>query len=130
MTTVRIDRPKNQAIGTDSKPFWPAGRTWLDVTIVDGGGKITATGIDDQNDVAFTAELLAGQEARFLEAVRAGNAADEITAPSNDNQAQNTGADANTVIVTDPGPGGDDGSKKYRVELPLALQAAKRPTGT
>jgi hypothetical protein len=53
-----------------------------------------------------------------------------ITPPSNDNDAKNAGAEANTVIVTDPGPGDDGGSKKYRVALPLALQAAKRPTGT
>jgi hypothetical protein len=126
MTTVRIARPNV----SDSNPFWPTGRTWLDITIIEGGGKIIATGVDDQNHAAFTAELLAGQEARFLEAVRVGDPGEEITPPSNDNETGNTGAEANTVIVTDPGPGDEGGSKKYRVALPLALRAAKRPTGT
>lgn len=121
MSTVRIDRPNDKPIATDSKPFWPAGRTWVDVTISGG----TATSVDDQNHDAFTAELLAEQEAAFLEAVRVGAPGDEITQPSNDNQTDGAGAQANTVIVTDPGPGG--GPKKfYEVDLPVAFLA----TGT
>ena len=125
MTTVQ--RPSDKPIDTDSKPFWPAGRSRLDITVT-ADGKVTAK--DDKGKTVITADLLAGQEARFLEAVRVGAPGELITPPSNDNDAENAGADANTVIVTDPGPGDDGGSKKYRVALPLALQAAKRPTGT
>jgi hypothetical protein len=128
MSTVRIDRPNNQPIGTDSYPFWPAGRTWVDVTIASDG---TVTSVDHQGHGSFTAKLLSGQEQAFLEAVRVGNAGKEVEPPSNDNQATNAGAEANTVIVSDPGPGGGSGPKKfYEVGLPVAFLTAKRPTGT
>jgi len=127
MSTVRIDRPSNKPIGTDSKPFWPAGRTWVDVTIASDG---TVTSLDHQGQGAFTAKLFAGQEQAFLEAVRVGNPGKEVEPPSNDNVAANAGA-ANTVIVTDPGPTGGSGPTKfYEIGLTVASLTAKRPTGT
>jgi len=86
---------------------------------------------DHQGHGAFTAKLLAGQEQAFLEAVRVGTPGKEVESPSNDNAAANAGAEANTVIVTDPGPTGGSGPTKfYEIGLTVASLTAKRPTGT
>jgi hypothetical protein len=122
--STEIQRPNVQ----DAKPFWPPGRARLRVDFGVVNGKLTATGVDpDQNPpkVVFTAVIGEDQEAAFLNAVRVGAPGTEV--PSNDNSA--TTPSANTVVVSDPGP---QEPKIWRVILQLASLTVKtaRPTGT
>jgi hypothetical protein len=129
MSSTEIQRPNV----LDSKPFWPVGRIRLLIDFEEVNGQFTATGFDPDQSLTtpvFTAPLSVDQEAAFLEAVRVGTAGTEIPA-SNDNRLPNTGGTANTVVVSDPGPG-DKGPRFWEVPLQVAVLAARtaRPTGT
>jgi hypothetical protein len=102
------------------KPFWPLGRNKLFVEFHAVNGHSVATGVDDTNATVFTAVMLTEQEAAFLAAIRIGTAGIPLPA-SNDNQPPGS---ANTVVVSDPGPG-DKGPKLWAV--PLMLTAGLVP---
>jgi hypothetical protein len=110
------------------------GRSRLRVDIAEVNGGLTATGFDPDYSLTtpvFTAQFLKDQEAAFLAAVRVGTSGTELPA-SNDNRIPNPGGAANTVVVSDPGPGDGKGPKFWEVPLQVAALAAStaRPTGT
>jgi hypothetical protein len=128
MSSTDITRPPVQ----DVKPFWPVGRRSLTVSIEPSSGQMIARGYDPNQAtgvLVFTATLRPDQEAAFLEAVRVGTPGVEVA--SNDNQMPNSGGAANTVVVSDPGPGDGKGPKFWEVPLQVAgLATRTRPTGT
>ena len=131
MSSTEIQRPNVQ----DVKPFWPAGRTRLIVSIAPASGKLVVTGFDpDQSPTVpvFTATIDAAQEGGFLEAVRVGTPG--VSVP---NQNQPPGGAGNAIVVSDPGGGGDfdgPGVEYWSVPLTAGLVArparTARPTGT
>jgi hypothetical protein len=131
MSSTEIQRPNVQ----DVKPFWPADRTRLTVSITPASGKLTVTGFDpDQSTTVpvFTATIDTAQEPGFLEAVRVGTAG--VPVP---NENKPSGGAGNAIVVSDPGGGGDfDGPDVEYWSVPLTAglvaHAARtaRPTGT